>query len=28
VIGPPTFSPLSIYNPILVAPKEIPVRLA
>jgi cholest-4-en-3-one 26-monooxygenase len=28
VIGPPTYSALSIYNPILVAPRELPVRLA
>jgi cytochrome P450 len=28
VLGPATYSALSIYNPILVAPKEIPVRLA
>jgi cholest-4-en-3-one 26-monooxygenase len=27
VLAPPTFSVLSIYNPILVAPKELPVRL-
>ena len=28
VLGPLTYSPLSIYNPILVAPTELPVRLA
>jgi cytochrome P450 len=28
VLAPPTFTALSIYNPILVAPKELPVRLA
>ena len=28
VLGRPRFSPLGIWNPILVAPKEIPVRLA
>jgi cytochrome P450 len=28
VIGPPSYSALSIYNPILVALKELPVRLS
>jgi cholest-4-en-3-one 26-monooxygenase len=28
VLSPPTFSALSIYNPILVAPRELPVRLS
>lgn len=28
VLGPPVFSALGIYNPILVAPKELRVRLA
>lgn len=28
VIGPPTYSALSIYNPILVTLKELPVRLS
>jgi cholest-4-en-3-one 26-monooxygenase len=28
VLGPPIYSPLSIYNPILVALKELPVRLS
>jgi cholest-4-en-3-one 26-monooxygenase len=28
VVGPPTYSALSIYNPILVTLKELPVRLA
>jgi len=28
VLRPPTYSALSIYNPILVAPKELPVRLS
>jgi cytochrome P450 len=28
VLGPPVYSVLSIYNPILVAPKELPVRLS
>ena len=27
-IGPPTYAPLGIYNPILVAPKSLPVCLA
>ena len=28
VLAPPTYSALSIHNPILVAPKELPVRLS
>jgi len=28
IIGPPAYSALSIYNPILVALKELPVRLS
>ncbi len=28
VLGPPTYSALSLYNPILVALKELPVRLS
>jgi cytochrome P450 len=28
LLRPPTFSPLSIWNPVMVAPREIPVRLA
>jgi cytochrome P450 len=28
VLGPPIYSALSIYNPVLVAPKERPVRLS
>ena len=28
LLGPPTFRPLSIWNPVMVAPREIPVRLA
>ncbi len=28
ILGPPVYSALGIYNPILVAPKELPVRLS
>ena len=28
ILEPPTYSALSIYNPILVAPKELPIRLS
>ncbi len=28
LLRPPTYSPLSIWNPVMVAPREIPVRLA
>ncbi len=28
LLGPPTYSALGIYSPILVAPKEVPVRLS
>jgi cytochrome P450 len=28
LLYPPVFSPLSIWNPVMVAPREIPVRLA
>ena len=28
LLKPPTFTPLSIWNPVMVAPREIPVRLA
>ena len=28
IVGPPAYSALGIFNPILVAPKELPVRLA
>ena len=28
LLAPPTYSPLGIYNPVLLAVKELPVRLA